>query len=190
MLTCFVSIVSIAFIVFLQRAENFRRPDWILFTFYHLCECCSVIIIIIPIIFIISNIPPAGSEAERHRWNMTLITVATIYWHFSTFSWQQLLPAANNRSAYPEHQSSGLARLRSSGVTALLSTRRLNEKNNSWELTKLAIKHCSCCKNDSTLTFLSSKALYCGPLWSTVVHCGLSYQPIKSKSNLSNPNLY
>lgn len=66
---------------------------------------CSVIIIIIPIIFIISNIPPAGSEAQRHRWNMTLIIVATIYWNFSTFSWQQLLPAANNRSAYPEHHA-------------------------------------------------------------------------------------
>ena len=140
---------------------------WVLFSYHHYYSNY----------FYYFQYPPSRlwDWAERHRWNMTLIIVATIYWHFSTFSWQQLLPAANNRSAYPEHQSSGLARLRSSGVTALLSTRRLNEKNNSWELTKLAIKHCFCCKNDSTLTFLSSKALYCGPLWSTVVHCCLTW---------------
>ena len=84
-------------------------------------ECCSVIIIIIPIIFIISNIPPAGSEAERHRWNMTLIIVATIYWHFSPFSWQELLPAANNKSAYPEQLTGCSAKeLPAQGTTAQL----------------------------------------------------------------------
>ena len=85
-------------------------------------ECCSVIIIIIPIIFIISNIPPAGSEAR-------LSATAEIWLSLQWLQFTGIFQRFHDRSSYQQpiiaphiqsrDRSAGRPWLRRQGVTQL-----------------------------------------------------------------------